>query len=220
MSANLVNLNWSITQGTDYSLELPFQDSTYLNLDPSLYTFKLEIFSISELEDSKLVFASTSGFSGVPGTITKIFSKTDLAGLDHGLYKYRVIAVNTSTTTTGIIAKGFVTVEVPAFDLSQAAYQPTVALSDGTLYANEALFINLNVWYVASNVMIFNVYGLATLSIELKMASGSLISPFAIFVTPDSTMSTWAIPKDGVYAFRVNRVAGDLTSRVQYLPKR
>lgn len=218
MSFLFSDKNLSLTPGVDSSVSVPLQTDTFLDLDPSQFNFKIEFITISHGDKPHLAFTSSTGFSGSAGVISKIFSKTDLVGLDEGLYKYRILAINSTTLDTGIIAKGFVNINKPEFSYDATAYQPTIALEDGTLYANGPVDLTLGAWYVASKTLVFNIYGNAGLSIELKMSNGTFIQPFATFVTPNSDMSTWIISKDGVFSFKVTQIGGSLGAKIKYLP--
>ncbi len=196
---------------TQYKFEI--LDETYLKVDLTNHTFKLEVFEV--YNPKKLVFTKTTPDSTSLGEVLFSISETDAIVFKSGLYFYRLVVISPNSISK-VYFQGFISASTPSFNIDESVAGGTIILPDGTIYANSAIDISLEYWYAISSTYRFLVSGLGVLVIDGKDIRGTVWPNLSVFNSTGLDETRWIPDLAGMTSFRIKAASGSPT--IRYLP--
>lgn len=204
--------NLELTPGIGTNLSFRLVDDTYLDIDTTGYTFKLEVFS-KIYADLKLVI--TTPVSQSLGLVIFNIDRDSSATLDLSQYSYRLIITSPALVDT-VSHKGFITILHPVFDASSTPSNSVVTLPDGSIYSTTAITIVPGQWYSLSAFRRFVVSGIGKVSIDGRNTRGTITMGVTFFDNGLVDEFEWNPPMANYSSFRIAQLTG--SNVVRYYP--
>lgn len=203
--------NFDSVPGIPLSLEFTLMDDTFLKIDPTGFSFKLEVLNT----DLSLRYVSTTDFVTSLGAVKRLLTEDETMGIGSGLFQYRLV-MKDATTLNVLVFKGFLNCSEPEFIEGADPSSNMVVLPDGSIYIAKPTTLTPGFWYAISSYYRLVVSGVGTLALDLKNNVGAVVIADQRFGNPTDEDAEW-VPYFGQNtSFRITVLAGNPV--VKYLP--
>jgi len=204
--------NFELTPGISQDLIFEILDDTYLKVDLTGYTAKLEVLN----ENSSLRLTSTTSSVIGLGNLKVPVVDVDTLKIGSGQYQYRLVLTDSSSKTR-VQYKGFLTLSEPVFNSGSIAPVQNVVLADGSLFLNAPDSLSLGVWYSTVNPYRLMVSGTGVLSMDLRDPAGAITMDTQRFVGDPTSEVQWVFYYGPNPGFRINQNSG--TNTIRFAPQ-
>jgi hypothetical protein len=197
-----------MTPGISGDLDFEVLDDTFLKIDLTGYTSKLEVIN----DDTSLRLTSSNSTVVGLGEFKVSMPDVDTLKIGSGQYQYRLILTDASSKTR-LAYKGFITMAEPVYNIGSVAPVQNVVLADGSLFLNAPDNLSLGVWYSTLNPYRLLVSGSGVLSLDLRHSDGYIDMDNERFVGDPSGEAQWVFWYGPYPAIRINQHSGTNTIR-------
>jgi hypothetical protein len=203
--------NLDITPGLPAVLSFELLDDNFVKIDPTGYTFKLDI-----LDKNRKIILSKSADNVIGlGNVTFICNSLETAKIEGPVSAYSLVVI--ASNSFGRLAyTGFLASRPGVFDVNDVGTGSTIILPDGSLYPTGRVTVQYDSWYAIATFFRFLVSGTGTLVIDGRDLRGITFPNMSVFIANTPTAERWIPNLHGMTAFRIKQVSG-LTS-TEYLP--
>jgi len=207
----LVYKNFDVVPGISSDLKFEVLDDTFLKVDLTGYSYKLEVFN----SDRTLKFVANDGFTSTLGAASKVLSDTETLSLGSGLFQYRLVIKNGSGVSSQV-CKGFLACAEPVYVESSDTSSSATVLPDGSIYLYQSAGITLGMWYSIHEFQRLMVSGVGRVGLDLRNNIGAVQISSEVYNNTTGDESQW-IPYVGQStSFRVNQIFGANTVRLLF----
>lgn len=201
--------NLEIVKGMDSSFTFNLKDETFLDLDTTGYTFRLEIYDF----DGTFKVIITDPIFGATGEVHFLMSAGQTSVFSNPQYGYRLIGFSPQGIYE-VLATGMLTIALPPF--SDTSLNNVTALPNGTLYITAPTDLQKNVWYATTDMYRLVVTGIGVMTVDGKNLAGNVFGNLDTYQSIVMDENVWRPNLVGMNAFRLKQVAGN--NLVRFLP--